>query len=157
MKNGNGTGTKKKKLTGGQPGNMNGNKSVLPALRRVMGGRALPSELKRVVLLAQGEADELIEDRGGADQVTAAERVLVGNWQSARLCELLIMDELFKRGSGIIDGEGKQWDLSLGMQRLAGFLSVQSRILKVLGISRKARPVRQLETYLEQNYGTKKN
>lgn len=50
---------------GAPQGNLNSAKSVLPALKRLRRGKALPAELTRVVALADREAEELVSDRGG--------------------------------------------------------------------------------------------
>ena len=144
----------KKRREGGQPGNLNRAKNALPAIARVLNGRPLPAHLNRVVQLARSEAEDLIQDKGGPDEITAAERMLVANWSTARSCELLILDELFQRGSAICeDSQSGTWDLAPAMQRLDRFLSVQCRILAALGLQRKAKGVRSLEKYMQKKYG----
>ena len=84
---------------GAPQGNLNSAKSVLPALRRLRRGKPLPPELTRIAALADREAEELVSDRGGWEGMSGAEQLMVANWKSARQAELLIWQELIKKGA----------------------------------------------------------
>ena len=139
-----------KKGRSGPPGNLNAGRSCLAAIRRLQQGRPLPSSLVRVAALANQEADELIRDKGGWENMNGAERLMLANWISARKAELLIWNELIDRGSVFVKEDGS-WDLQPGAQRLAVFLGVQHRCLAALGLKRRQDKVLDLKTYLETN------
>ena len=136
---------------GAPQGNLNSAKSVLPALRRLRRGKPLPPELTRIAALADREAEELVSDRGGWEGMSGAEQLMVANWKSARQAELLIWQELIKKGAVLSNPDGS-WDLQPGAQRLASFLSAQRAALVALGLERRAKPVQDLGTYLAEKY-----
>ncbi len=138
----------KKGRSGPPPGNLNAAKSVLPALARLRRGKSLPPEMGRVLALANREAEELITDRGGWENLTGAERLMLSNWKSARKAELLIWDELLERGAVWVKEDGS-WDLQPGAQRLAPFLSAQRAALLALGLTTRKSPI-DLRDYLRQ-------
>ena len=141
----------RRRRAGAPKGNLNGAKSVLPALRRLKQGKPLSPELTRIVALADLEAEELISDRGGFDAMTGAERLMISNWKSARQAELLIWHELIEKGAVLSKPDGS-WDLQPGVQRLAPFLLAQRTALTALGLQRRAKPVQDLNTYLKREY-----
>jgi len=146
-------GDEPKRKPGAQPGNLNNAQSILPALERLKRGRSLPGDLQRVITLAENERQGLIDDRGGEDTVSNAERLATGGWKGARAAELLIWDHILKGNPAIVtDPKTGQWDLAPGISKLIGLLSVQARFLSILGMERKARNVSSLETYIEKNY-----
>ncbi len=107
---------------GGAPqGNLNAAKNVLSALARLGRGKPLPPELNRVTMMANQEASELISDKGGWDNMSGAERLMVSNWKSARKAELLIWSELLERGPVQVKQDGS-WDLQPGAQRFSSIL-----------------------------------
>jgi len=143
-------GQEEKENRGGAPlGNMNSAKSVLPALQRLKRGKALPANLQRVTLLAEAEAQELIQDKGGKDTVSVAERLLIQAWKSARMAWLLIWNEVLDGRTAILeDVKAGSWDLMPGLQRLGPYLSVQGRVLSRLGLERKAKGINNLQAYV---------
>ncbi len=138
-----------KRNPGGQLGNLNAAKNIWSALRRVQQGKPLPPELARVVALAEREAEMLISDKGGRENMSGAEQLMIGIWRSGRQCELLIWFELLERGA-IQANEDGSWDLQPGAQRLAQFLGQQRAALQVLGLERRARDVTALDQYLKE-------
>ena len=140
-----------KKDKSGPPGNLNARRSSLAAIGRLQQGRPLPSTLARVVALADQEAEELISDRGGWEQMSGAERLMVSNWTSARKAELLIWSELLQRGAVQVNEDGS-WDLQPGAQRLAPFLSAQRAALLALGLERRKKAV-DLKAYMAGKVG----
>ncbi len=97
--------------------------------------------------MANQEANELISDKGGWENMGGAERLMLSNWKSARKAELLIWNELLERGAVLVKEDGS-WDLQPGAQRLAPFLSAQRAALLALGLERRAKPV-DLKAYIE--------
>ena len=87
---------------------------------------------------------------------TEAEQLLTTAWMGARAGELLIWDHIISGNPAIKKEEDGSWDLQPGVQRLMGFLSVQARILKPLGLERRAKDVHSLEHYMRENYGREK-
>jgi len=136
----------KKARSGPLQGNLNAAKNVLSALVRLKRGKSLPRELNRVAMMANQEADELISDKGGWENMSGAERLMLSNWKSARKAELLIWSELLERGAVLARDDGS-WDLQPGAQRLAPFLSAQRAALVALGLKRREKPV-DLRAYL---------
>ncbi len=100
--------------------------------------------------MANEEADELTSDKGGWENMSVAERLMLSNWTSARKAELLIWNELIDRGSVHVKEDGS-WDLQPGAQRLAVFLGVQHRCLTALGLERKQKDVVDLKSYIESS------
>ncbi len=144
-----------KRKPGAQPGNLSSATSVLPALERLKKGKPLPAYLNRVITMAEIERQELIQDKGGPEIVTESEKLLTGAWKGARAGELLIWNHILGGAEAIQTEKDGTWDLMPGVQRLIGFLSVQARILKTLGLERRARNVKTLEQYVEETYAEK--
>ena len=138
-----------KRKAGGQPGNLNRAKTILPALKRVQQGKALPSTLNRITALAEQEAAELVSDKGGWQFLTGAEKLMIAIWKSGRQAELLIWHEVIKRSAVQVDESGN-WDLQPGLQRLAPFLAAQHRALLALGLERRPRSIQTLSEVLEE-------
>ena len=127
---------------GGQPGNLNRAKTAVPALKRLETGKPLPAYLERVTALSEREAAELVSDKGGEENMSGAELLLVATWKSARMCELLIWHYLLKTNAPVALNKDKSaWDLQPGMQRLSVFLAEQRRCLTALGLERRERDV----------------
>ena len=137
---------------GGAPcGNLNAAKNVLSAPARLGRGKPLPLELNRVTMMAIQEASELISDKGGWDNMSGAERLMLSNWKSARKAELLIWSELLERGPVQVKQDGS-WDLQPGAQRLAPFLSAQRAALLALGLERREKAL-DLKAYIAGRAG----
>ncbi len=137
---------------GGAPhGNLNAAKNVLSAVARLGRGKPLPPELNRVTMMANQEASELISDKGGWDNMSGAERLMLSNWKSARKAELLIWSELLERGPVQVKQDGS-WDLQPGAQRLAPFLSAQRAALLALGLERREKAL-DLKAYIAGRAG----
>ena len=124
-----------KKGRSGPPGNLNPAKSILPALRRLRQGKPLPPGLGRVAAIAEQEESLLLGDKGGADNMTGGERLMLNVWKTARQATLLILHELAERGAVLAkDGE---WDLQPGAQRLVKFLAEERAALIALKFDEK--------------------
>lgn len=96
----------------GPPGHLHTAKSVLPALNRLRFGKPLPQNLARVAAIADREAEMLAADKGGLDNMTAGERLMLNAWRTARQATLMILNELIERGAVMVkDG---QWNLQPG-------------------------------------------
>lgn len=134
---------------GGQPGNLNRAKTAVPALKRLQLGQALPDYLERITSLADFEAGELISDKGGLDGMTGGEKLLVANWKSARMAELIIWHYLLKTNAPIqLSKDKRSWDLQPGLSRLSVFLAEQRRCVMALGLTRRAKPIETLAEVL---------
>ena len=104
--------------------------------------------------MADFEAGELISDNGGVESMTGGEKLLVSNWKSARMAELLIWHFYLKSSTAVqVSKEKGVWDLQPGMQRLSVFLAEQRRCVCALGLERRAKNVTDLQDYLKENYG----
>ncbi|MDA2928474.1 hypothetical protein MYX84_00775 [Acidobacteria bacterium AH-259-O06] len=146
--------TNARRKPGGQPGNLNRAKSALPALKRLEVGKPLPAYLERVAALADLEAGELISDKGGEAYMSGAEKLMVANWKSARMAELLIWHYLLRTEAAVqVNKQNNVWDLQPGIARLSVFLAEQRRCLVTLGMERRSRPAEDLQTYLAREYG----
>ncbi len=143
----------KKKTPHGGIGNLNACKSVLPVIRRLQQGKPLPPELARVIALADKEADLLISDKGGLDNMSGGEQLLVNVWRVARQCTLLILHELIERGAVTVSEDGREWDLQPGLKTLQKFLSEQRSTLMSLGLARRAKNITDPATFLKERYG----
>ena len=142
------------KRPGGRYGNLNAAKSAVPALKRLKLGQPLPDYLERIAALSEREANELVSDKGGPSSLTGAEALMIANWKSARMCELLIWHYLLKTNAPVALNKDKSaWDLQPGMQRLSVFLAEQRRCLTALGLERRARNVTDPLTYHKERYG----
>ncbi len=138
---------------GGQPGNLNRAKTAVPALKRLQLGQPLTDYLERITSLADFEAGELVSDKGGIESMTGGEKLLVSNWKSARMAELLIWHYYLKTTVAVqLNKEKSTWDLQPGMQRLSVFLAEQRRCVMALGLERRAKPVQDLQAYLAETY-----
>lgn len=139
-----------KRRAGGQRGNMNAAKTIIPALKRLRKGQPLPEYLERITALADMESEGLIGDLGGLENMTTGQQLMLANWKSARSAELLIWNALLTTGSPIeINKDQKTWDLQPGLQRLSGFLGQQRAALLALGLERRARNITPLGEYLK--------
>jgi len=132
-----------KRGRGGQRGNLNAARSVLPALRRLRGGEPLPPGLARVAALADRGADHFAASKGGREHMSAGELLMLGVWHTAKMAELIILDELVERGAVVV--EDGRWDLQPGLGRLVKFLAEQRAALLALGLGSRARDVNPLQ------------
>ena len=121
----------------GPPGNLNAVKNGFQSWRR---RRALPADRAHVNALVAAEERDLIQDKGGADVVTAAERALIRDAGTAYGLILLALEEARARGCIALGKEG-QWDLMPGLQRVRGLLDSRRMNLVALGLGRRARAV----------------
>lgn len=119
-----------KKGRSGPPGNLHNAKSILPALRRLQKGKPLPAPLQRVTAIADREAELIVSDKGGQENLTGGEQLMVNVWKTARRAVLLILYEMAQRG--IITSDDGQWDLQPGAQRLVKFLAEERMALTAL-------------------------
>ena len=119
----------KKKRRGAPVGNLNASRSVVPALKRIAQGKPLPPKLARIAALAEIEASEYADDLGGIENLSAGEKLTIGQWKSARQAELLIWGEALEKGGIQVDQKTGAWDLQGGLQRLGVFLLAQHRAL----------------------------
>lgn len=84
-------------------------------------------------------SDELIADKGGSDNITAAERRMVEIAQTARGASMLILKESSERGLIVQTGAG--WDLAPGAKELAKFLNVERQALQTVGMGRRVKEI----------------
>jgi hypothetical protein len=126
----------------GPPGNLNASKSILPALRRLQKGKPLPAPLQRVTAIADREAALIVSDKGGPENMTGGERLMLNVWRTARQATLLILYEMAQRG--IIVTKDGEWDLQPGAQRLVKFLAEERSALVAMKFDqRRAKDVTQ--------------
>lgn len=133
----------------GPPGNMNSATSIIPALRRLRLGKPLPPELVRVAAIADQEVELLVGDKGGLDNLTGGERLMLNVWRTARQATLLILYEMAERGA-IVATDGS-WDLQPGAARLAKFLAEERAVLIALKFDeRRSRDVTDLARAIQE-------
>lgn len=142
----------KKRKPHGNIGNLNAAKSVLPVIRRLQQGKPLPPNLARIAAISDLEAEPLIADKGGLENMTGGEQAMLRIWKTAREITLLIFHEMIERGA-IMVNDGN-WDLQPGAQRLAKFLSEERAALRELGLERRAKNVTDPVTFYKERYGT---
>jgi hypothetical protein len=139
-----------KKGRSGPPGHLHTAKSVLPALARLRRGKPLPPELARVAAIADQEAGLLASDKGGLENLTGGERLMLNVWRTARQATLLILHELVERGA-TVDSKDGQWDLQPGTTRLTKFLAEEQTALIALKFDqRRPKDVLGLEEMLDE-------
>ena len=96
-----------------------------------------------------------VSDKGGVDGMTGGEKLLVANWKSARMAELIVWHYLLKTNAPIqLNKDKSSWDLQPGLSRLSVFLAEQRRCVMALGLERRARNVTDPLTYHKERYGT---
>jgi len=123
----------------GPPGNLNAARSILPVIRRLQKGKPLPENLARVAAISDREAEQLIADKGGLENMTGGEQAMLQVWKTARQTTLLILHELVERGA-VVEKDGC-WDLAPGVQRLAGFLGQERAALLALGLDSRGKNI----------------
>ncbi len=58
----------------GPPGNLNAARSILPTIRRLQRGKPLPESLALIAAISDREAEQLIADKGGLENMTGGEQ-----------------------------------------------------------------------------------
>ena len=103
-------------------------------------------ELQWIVPLMHKYADALEADKGGAENISAAERSLIEVAAMARGCSSLILSCAGQYGvvEPAKDGSN-QWNISPGLRELPKFLKTEAAALLGLGLERRARKVPDLE------------
>jgi len=140
--------SKPKRKRGAQPGNLNGSRYPWQTFWR----KRVVKECDRwIVPLIEEYAASLLSDRGGSDNMTAAERHVVEIAQTARGASMLILNECSARGLIVMTDAG--WDLAPGAKELSRFLSLELKALKAMGLDKRApRVIDSLEQYCERKY-----
>jgi hypothetical protein len=98
--------------------------------------RALRPEDRWVLPLLERYTAGLVDDKGGPDNMSAAELRMVELAQLARACSLLVLSTAANEGGLAAPRKGP--DLP---STLARFLNVERQTLVALGLERRARPV----------------
>jgi len=111
--------------------------------------RALRPEDRFVLSVVDRLAEFLINDKGGPQNMTAAEVVLVQNIQIARACAMLCMQAIGEEGGFRLNADGQR-EATPGMRELPRFLSAERQAIQALGTSRRAAPALNLNDYLKQ-------
>ena len=141
--------TEPKKKTGGQPGNQNAAKSASPTITRLLGGQPVPLETEDLRDLAKQIVAPYIEDLGGEENVGTGHRILLSGLTDLVTARLALVAEMAKRGPILKDQKTSAWDLQPGLQRLGHLVSVEARVIRMLGLRRKARKISDLESYIK--------
>lgn len=118
-------------------------------------GKALPAKYNRIVEVAEQETVELVSDKGGVENMSGGEKLMLANWKAARQAEMLIWYEMLQRGA-VVERDGV-WDLQPGMAKLGTFLTAQRQALQALGLERRQMPVQTVQDYLRQKAEEKEN
>lgn len=141
---------KPKRKRGAQPNNLNGARYPWQTFWRK---RVVKEHDKWIVPLIEEYAASLLSDRGGADNMTAAERHVVEIAQTARGASMLILKECSDRGLIVETDNG--WDLAPGAKELGRFLSLELNALRTIGLDKRApKVIDSLEEYCSRKYGT---
>ncbi len=124
----------------GKKGSGVGNLNAMRHPWRVLWRRGvLPTKYAWMRPVLEAFGDGLIQDHGGADEVTTAKRALIEAAQIARGCATIIMAEAAEHGFVLPGENGKGWDLHPGVKELAKFLHLLRNTLTDLGLERRAK------------------
>jgi hypothetical protein len=147
--------SKSQRSRGGAPkGNLNGARHPWRTLWR---RGAVKPELRWIVPLMHKYAAALEADKGGADNISAAEKSLIEVAAMARGCSSLILQCAGQYGVVAAEKSGgiRTWTISPGLRELPKFLKAEASALLGLGLERRAKPVDSLEAiareYAEKN------
>ncbi len=132
-----GTGQPPARRRGAPRGNLNG---VQFPWRAFWARRALRNEDKWVRRVVAEHADSLLSDKPDASE---AEKHVVEIASMGRGCQCLILDAL-RRAGGVETDKG----LTL-LRELRGFLSLEDKALRALGLERRAKPVPSVGEWIE--------
>ena len=121
---------------GGQPGNLSGAKHPYRSFYKRL---ALPKRYRYLLPLIEHRVAALADDKGGAEQLTAAEAALLDTYRRAHGASLLLLAEAHERGYIREDSKTGAWDLHPGARELSRFAALEVKILQTLGLERRAR------------------
>ncbi len=128
----------------GKKGSGTGNLNAMRHPWRVLWRRGvLPVKYAWMRPVLEAFGDGLIQDRGGVEQVTTAQRAIVEVAQIARGCATIIMAEAAEQGFILPGVDGKGWDLHPGVKELVKFLHLMRNALTDLGLERRAKDANQ--------------
>lgn len=121
-----------KKNRSGPPGNLDGTRHPWRVFWR---RRALQDQYRYLMPLIERYGQDLVNDKGGDSNVSAAERRMIEIAQTARACSMLILAA--GREKGLIRNlNGTDWDLTQGFNELVRFLQTERQSLQALGLER---------------------
>jgi hypothetical protein len=131
---------RKPKKRGAPVGNLNGAKSGWEVFwkRRVLRGKD-----GWISGLLKDYTSELIADRGGIDDASAAERRTIEVAMAARGCSMLILREASERGLIVATENGI--DLAPAAKELGRFMTLELNALRAIGMGKRARPAQSLD------------
>lgn len=118
----------------GPPSNLNNCKRPWAVFWR---RRALRPQDKWVLLVLERYTEGLVADKGGEQNISAAEGRMVEIAQTARGATMLILAEAARKG--FIRQTEQGWDLHPGAKELARFLGIERQTLEGLGLARRPR------------------
>jgi hypothetical protein len=122
-----------KKNRSGPPGNLNGTRHPWRVFWR---RRALQDQYRYLLPLIEKYSADLVADKGGPDNVSAAEKRMIEIAQTARACSMLILAEGHKRGL-IKPINANDWDLTQGFKEMNRYLNTERTALQALGLERR--------------------
>jgi hypothetical protein len=97
--------------------------------------RALQDQYRYILPITEKYSADLIADKGGDDNVSAAEKRMIEIAQT-RACRMLILAEGHKRGL-IRNIDDNDWDLTQGFKELNRYLKTERQALRDLGLERR--------------------
>lgn len=101
---------------------------------------ALPKKYRFLLPLIEGRVAQLAADKGGPENLTAAEVALLDLYRRAHGASLLLLAEAHEKGYIRVAEDGS-WDLHPGAREIARFAEMERRILMTFGLDRRAKPV----------------
>jgi hypothetical protein len=101
---------------------------------------ALPKKYRFLLPMIEGRVSQLADDKGGPENLTAAEVALLDLYRRAHGASLLLLAEAHEKGYIRVAADGS-WDLHPGAREIARFAEMERRILMTFGLERRAKPV----------------
>ena len=96
----------------------------------------------------------LVQDKGGADNVSVGEMRMIELAATARACVMLIFGYTSKLGFVRLIGKSVgQWDLSPAVKELSRFMNVERQALQVLGLARRQKVLTLQELLMQGDDG----
>jgi hypothetical protein len=108
---------------------------------RWLQGGEVPAELRTILEIRASQVEAMVQDLGGADEVSGMERALLDGWLKATVAADV---EFMRLVRGDTDG---------APERLATYLNTARANLTSLGIRRRTRPVMSIDEYLHEDRG----
>lgn len=139
----------KPKKSGGQPNNTNNQKSMLPHIKRLANPEVI-LEMEVIRAMAGELTAGYTEDLGGDSELSTGERLLLGALTDLVTVRLSLLKDLLAFGTVAVDKKTGLRSMHASVEKMANFISCESRIIRLLGLRRRAKSTNDLERYLNE-------